>query len=297
VLFARFQPFWRKTGALALRQQVFFAHQQVAERRQQMQPVVVLGEAAIADFAVTKDLFDVPEGMLHFGTNTGFDFLGFQFVGIQLLPGAGAPGDESGHILTVLMFVPLLNAKVTGVTKDSLLFTMQQFTGGHDVVNVGSGGIDTVNQAQRVVDADVHLHAEVPLVTFLGLVHFGITRLCSIFGRRWGGNDRSVHDGAFAHQHALLAQVTIDFLEDHLRQGSLFQQVPEFQQCGRVWHGLYRQINADKVAKGLTVINSVFKRLVCQGVPLLDKVHAQHAVQGCRRTAAFTSGVGSRESG
>ena len=70
-----------------------------------MQPIVVFGEAAIADFAVTKDLFDVPEGMLHFGTNTGLGFLGFQFVDIQLLPGARALGDEPGHILTVLMLV------------------------------------------------------------------------------------------------------------------------------------------------------------------------------------------------
>ena len=34
--FARFPPFRRKTGALALRQQVFFTHQQVAERGQQV---------------------------------------------------------------------------------------------------------------------------------------------------------------------------------------------------------------------------------------------------------------------
>ncbi len=73
---------------MALRQQIFFTHQQVAERSQQMQSVVVFGQPAIADFAVTKDLFDVPEGMLHFGTNTDFDFFGFQFVSIQLLPGA-----------------------------------------------------------------------------------------------------------------------------------------------------------------------------------------------------------------
>ena len=88
-----------------------------------MQPVVVLGQAAIADFAVTKDLFDVPEGMLHLGANTGFDFLGFQFVGGQRLPGAGSFGDEPGYVVTVLMLFPLLNAKVTGITKDCLLYT------------------------------------------------------------------------------------------------------------------------------------------------------------------------------
>ena len=106
MFFARFPLFWRKTGALVLRQQVFFTDQQVAERGQQMQPVVVLGEAAIADLAITEDLLDVPEGMFHFGTNTGFDFFGFQFVGIQRLPGTGPFGNEPGDVFAVLVIPP-----------------------------------------------------------------------------------------------------------------------------------------------------------------------------------------------
>jgi hypothetical protein len=35
--FARFPPFRRNPGALAIRQQIFFTNQQVAERSQQMQ--------------------------------------------------------------------------------------------------------------------------------------------------------------------------------------------------------------------------------------------------------------------
>jgi hypothetical protein len=34
--------------------------------------------------------------MFHFGTNTGFDFLGFQLAGIQLVPAARAFGYEPG---------------------------------------------------------------------------------------------------------------------------------------------------------------------------------------------------------
>ena len=68
-----------------------------------MQPVVVLGKAAITDFAVAEDLFDIPERMLNLGTNTGFDFLGFQLIGIQLLPGAWPFGNEPGDVLAVLM--------------------------------------------------------------------------------------------------------------------------------------------------------------------------------------------------
>ena len=119
---ARFPPFWRKTGALALRQHVFFTDQQVAERGQQMQPVVVLGQAAIADFAITKDLLDVPEGMLDLGTNARFDLLSFQFVRIQLLSGTRPFGNEPGDVLAVLMLIPLLNAKVPAPPKTRCCF-------------------------------------------------------------------------------------------------------------------------------------------------------------------------------
>jgi len=144
VFFARFPPFWRKTGALALCQQVFFTNQQVAERSRQMQTVGVFGESAIADLAVTEDLFNVPERMLHLGTNTGFDFFGFQLVGIQFLPSPRPFGDEPRDVFAILMLIPLLNAKITGITEHALLFTVQQLTGGNDVMNVGRRGVDAV---------------------------------------------------------------------------------------------------------------------------------------------------------
>jgi len=63
-----------------------------------MQPVIVLCKAAIAALAITEDLLDVPERMLHFGAHTGFDFLGFQPVCIQLLPGARPFGNKPGDV-------------------------------------------------------------------------------------------------------------------------------------------------------------------------------------------------------
>lgn len=101
-----------------------------------MQPVVVFGQAAIAHFVAAEDLLDVPERMLDLGANTGFDFLGFQLVGIQLLPGTWPFGNEPGDVLAVLILIPLLNAKVTGVPEDSLLFTVQKLIGGHGYVRI-----------------------------------------------------------------------------------------------------------------------------------------------------------------
>lgn len=99
-----------------------------------MQPVIVLGQAAIADLAITEGLLDVPKGTLHFGTDTGFDFLGFQLICIELLLGARPFGNEPGDVVAVLILTPLLNAKVTGIAQDPLLFTVQQLISGHDVV-------------------------------------------------------------------------------------------------------------------------------------------------------------------
>jgi len=94
-----------------------------------MQSVVVLCKAAIADLAITEDLLNVPERMFHFGTNTGFDFLGFQLVDIQLLSSGRPFGNEPGDVLAVLMLIPLLNVKVTGVAEDSLPFLVWCISG------------------------------------------------------------------------------------------------------------------------------------------------------------------------
>lgn len=98
-----------------------------------MQSIGVFGESAIANLAVTEDLFNVPERMLHLGTNTGFDFLGFQLVGIQFLPGARPFGNELGDVFAILMLIPLLNPKITGITEHALLATVQQVTGAQGI--------------------------------------------------------------------------------------------------------------------------------------------------------------------
>lgn len=48
----------------------------------------VFGQSTIASLAITKNVFDVPKGVLHLGTDTGFDFFDFLSPGISLLAGA-----------------------------------------------------------------------------------------------------------------------------------------------------------------------------------------------------------------
>jgi len=111
-----------------------------------------------------------------------------------------------------------LYAEVAGITKDSTLFAVQQFAGGHNVMDIGSGGVDAVDQAQRVVDTNVHLHAEVPFVTLSGLVHLrrsdgsvalARTVLCGAGCRDDGG----INNAAFTQHQAVFLQVLVHFFE------------------------------------------------------------------------------------
>ena len=255
-----------------------------------MQPVVVLGQAAIADFAVTKDLFDVPEGMLHLGANTGFDFLGFQFVGGQRLPGAGSFGDEPGYVVTVLMLFPLLNAKVTGITKDALFVTVQQLTGGHDVVNVGGSGLNAVNQPQRVVDTDVHFHPEMPFVALLGLVHFRITLASLVLGGAGGGDNGGVNNAAFTQHQAIFLQMLVHFLEQDLGKAVALQEMPEVENRGFVWQPV-RKSQAGEAPHGFDLVQGIFHGRIAQVIEQLHAVDPEHGRQRIGRPAVLALGV------
>jgi len=250
-----------------------------------MQTVGVLRKAAIANLAITKDLLDVPEGMLHFGANTGFDFFGFQFVCIQLLPGTRPFGNEPEHVLAVFMLVPLLDTKVSGIAEDSLLFTVQQLVGGYDVMNVGSGGINAMNQAQSVVDTNVHLHAEVPLIAFLGLMHLRIALagavLCGAGSRDNGG----INDAAFTQHQAVFLQVLINFFEQHLAKAMLLQEMPKVENGRLVRQAI--QLQARELAHGFNLVEGVFHSRIAQVIEQLHTVNSQHGRQRIGRPAVL----------
>lgn len=58
-----------------------------------------------------------------------------------------------------------------------------------EVVLIGCCALQTVRQATFGVDTDMGLHAEIPLIAFLGLVHLGITLATLILGRAGSINE------------------------------------------------------------------------------------------------------------
>ena len=254
-----------------------------------MQSVTVFGQAAIADFVVAKDLFNVPERMFDFGPGAGFELLGFQFTGVQFLPTAGAFGNEPGYILAISMLIPLLNAKITGITEHALLVAVEKVASGHDVVDVGCCSIDAVDQAERVIDADVHLHAKVILFSFSGLVHFRIALAALILGGAWGRNDRGIHNAAFTQHQTIFLQVLVHLFEQHLAKAMAFQEMTELENGGFVRQAV--QLQAGELAHGFDLIQCVFHGRITEVIEQLHAVDSQHGRQRIRWPASLALGV------
>jgi hypothetical protein len=94
----------------------------------------------------------------------------------------------------------------------------------------------------------VRLHAEVPLIALLGLVHLRVAGFVLVLGRRGRCDDGGVHQRALAQEQPAFAQVGVDLLEDGLRELALLQLAPELQQRRGVGHLFARQVDADEVA-------------------------------------------------
>ena len=69
----------------------------------------------------------------------------------------------------------------------------------------------------------MYLHAKVPLLSLLRLVHLRVTRLFTILGRIWRMNECGVHHWAFGNQQSLGLEVSIDRLKQYHRQFVLLQ--------------------------------------------------------------------------
>ena len=77
------------------------------------------------------------------------------------------------------------------------------------------------------------------------------------------------------HQ-AFAGQVPVDVIEDPARQVVLFEHTTELEQCRGVRRRLVRQVDADKAANGLDVLDRFFFPLVRQALEVLRDVFALH---------------------
>ena len=278
------RPDSRHTGPVSMPLASSSQHQ-IAEGEQGEQLRLVPGQSLVANLPVAEEVLDDMKRVLDLGADAGLGLLDRQqqrFHGtvFHLLDGAAFGGDTAAGVRGILLFVQVLpHAGVARVAVYPLVILPDQSAGHGDIGDVGRRGGDTVGQSGDRIDTDMGLHAEVILLALPGLLHLRIALPGLVPGGGGRRHNGGVDDGALAHEQALLGQVGVDFLEDPLGQGMLLQQVTEAQQRGRIRHTLDGQIDTDEVTHGLAVVDGILQRFIGQGIPLLQKVNAQHALQ------------------
>jgi hypothetical protein len=146
-----------------------------------------------------------------------------------------------------------------------------------------------VDHLVLAIDSDVHLHAEIPLLTLLGLMHLRVALAIGIFGRTRCGNDRGVDDRALRQAQTASLQDATYLLEDLRSKLVLFQQVAEAHHCGFIRHRFAAQINAGERAHRARVVQRFLYRRVRQVEPQLETVNAQHPLKAHRRPPTNTA--------
>ncbi len=129
---------------------------------------------------------------------------------------------------------------------------------------------------------DMRLHAEVPLVALLGLMHLGVTLAATVLGRAERGDQRGIDHRAALEQQALVGQHCVDRSQDLRRQLKRFQLVAKAQDAHAVRHPLGAAQAAEVPVQG-GVEQGLFHGDVAQSEPLLKRVNSQHRLQLKRR--------------
>ena len=112
-----------------------------------------------------------------------------------------------------------------------------------------------MGQATLGIDTNVGLHAKVPLIAFLGLMHLRIALLLFVLGRAGCLNDGGIHQSALGHHDACFGQPAIDGLEQLTGQLMLLEQVAEIHDGGAIRQGASQR---DIMSHQLTFADSEF---------------------------------------
>lgn len=254
-------------------------HPHIAQRKQRYQLRRILCQPFVANLGEAKLTLDHSERVLNLRANAGFELLGFvqqaapRQVLIQRPAFAGARGDMP---VNTGGFRPLDRALVTDIRKHHSFFTVQQSVTLRDIVDIGRSADDGVHQAKVCIDADMRLHAEVPLVAFLGLVRLRILLTRAVLRRAGSSNQRGINDRAGLEHQAFGDLGGVDYGQQLNAQVVLFQKMAKPQDGGFVGQPGHASVKPYKFAVQRRVMQGFFHGRVRQTEPLLHEVNAQH---------------------
>ena len=262
-------------------------HPHIAQRKQRHQLRCILGQPFVANLGETELALDHPKWMFDLRAHAGFELLGFlqqtvpRRVLIQYPTFARAHGNVPVHARG---FWPLDRSLVTGIRKHHSFLTMQQGMALRDIVDIGCCAYDGVHQTRLCVDTNVRLHAEVPLVAFLGLVHLRVTLTGAVLGGAGCCNQSGVHHRTGLEQQAVGGELGVDHLQDLRAQIMRFEQVAKSQDADPVRNAL-GTANACEVAVKAGLKQGFFNAQIRQAKPLLWAMNTQHHCQIKWRTS------------
>ena len=261
-------------------------HPYIGQRKQRDELRRVFLQPAIAHLDEAELAFDNPERVLHLCPNTGLELfcLFAQRAPRRVLVRLAFARSHRNVPIHAFRFRPLAGAKVAGIGKHHFFLSVQQAVSLSHVVDVGRCADDGVHQARLCVDTNVRLHAEVPLVAFLGLVHLRVTLTGAVLGGAGCRNQSGVHHRIGLEQQALGGQLGVDHLQDLWAQLVRFEQMTKSQDADAVGNSL-DAADACEVTVEAGLEQSLFSPQVRQTKPLLQAVNAQHHCQIKRRTS------------
>ena len=261
-------------GPILSKQQCSPHHVEIGQRTGDEQSVNVLGQTAVAHLSKAEDALDDQNRMLALGAHLRFvsilQALGRRQWGVAARLRLGEVTDLWRYAANNLSLFDM-----GAVATHARLAPVQQLLQGLAIVNVGRGCHDRVNQLGLAVHSHMRLHAEVPLISLLDLVHLWVALTRFVLGRRRGVDNRCVHDRSHGNRHALGAQVAPDLFKQPPAQTMLLQQMPELAHRGLIGHGLSPQINAHEGAHRHRLVQRFLHRRIREIERVRKKINLQ----------------------
>ena len=254
-------------------------HPQVAQGKQRDQLRRVLGQPFVAHLGKTELALDNAKRVLYLGAHAGLELLGLvqQTGPRRLLVQRPALARTHGHVpVHAGGLRSLAGSLVTRIGKHHGLLTMQQAVALGHIVDVGCGTDDSVHQARICIHTNVRLHAKVPLITLLDLVHIRVAFTAAVFGGAWCGNQGGVYYGAGLKHQTARGQFGVDAVQDPRSQAVGLQEMAKAQDGGLIGDAGHARVQVGKLPVQGYVMQALFHGRV--GVPkeLLQQMDAQH---------------------
>lgn len=165
------------------------------------------------------------------------------------------------------------------------LVTMQQGRKLLRVVDVGRSDLHRVNQLRARIHPKVPLHAKIPLVALLRLMHLRVAPPGLVLRRHRRADNRRIHNRPGPHLEPLRLQATPNRTEYRLAQPVGLEQVAELAHRRLIGHRLPPKANTREPEHRVRVVKRLFHRWVGQIEPVLKKMDLEHALQTHRWAA------------